>query len=222
MSNKAPLVTVDDSAWLQAFRGITRSTDERTLVSGNLPWSGVGNSAPVVEFRYARAVASALVLANMNSLVLDWAARLSVGGANLNFFIVKQLPVLPPDAYVERAGCGATWVELVVPRALELTYAANELRPFAEDLGYEGPPFSWNEDRRHRLRSELDAIYARIYGLSRSDLEWILDAAPPSASFPSLKQHEFRTFGEYRTSRYVLRTFDQLARGEAPSLSDEV
>ena len=76
--------------------------------------------------------------------------------------------------------------------------------------------------RCHRLRSELDAIYAHMYGLSRSDLKRVLDAAPPSASFPSLKQHELRAFGEYRTSRYVLQAFDQLARGEAPSLSDEV
>ena len=155
----------------------------------------------------------------MNSLVLDWAARLSVGGANLNFFIVKQLPVLPPDAYVERTRCGATWVELVVPRVLELTYGAIELRAFAEDLGYEGPPFPWNEERRHRLRCELDGIYAHMYGLSRSDLEWILDAAPPSASFPSLKQHELKAFGEYRTSRYVLHAFDQLVLGKEPDIS---
>lgn len=40
---------------------------------------------------------------------------------------------------------------------------------------------------------------------------------PPSASFPSLKQHELKAFGEYRTSRYVLQAFDQLARGNAPS-----
>ncbi len=218
MSNKAPLLNVDQEAWLQAFRGITRATDERTLLSGNLPRSGVGNSAPAVDYSNARAVASALVLANLNSLPLDWAARLSVGGVNLNFFIVKQLPVLPPEAYLWRAAHGPTYVELVVPRVLELTYAADELRPFAEDLGYDGPPFAWDEDRRHRLRSELDAIYAHMYRLDRSDLEWILDAEPPSASFPLLKQHELKAFGEYRTSRYVLQAFDQLTRGEAPSL----
>lgn len=138
---------------------------------------------------------------------------------NLNFFIVKQLPVLPPDAYLRVGPAGFRYVELIVPRVLELTYTAHDLRSFAEDLGFEGAPFGWDEDRRHRLRSELDAVYARMYGLTRTDLEWILDAAPPSASFPSLKQHELRAFGEYRTARYVLQAFDQLARDETPSLA---
>ena len=80
-------------------------------------------------------------------------------------------------------------------------------------LAYAGPPFPWDEERGHFLRSELDAIFARMYGLNRADLDWILDAPPPSSSFPSLKQHEMREFGEYRTQRYVLRAFDLLERG---------
>ncbi len=219
MNNKAPLLRVEPSAWSQALRRITRSTDERTLLSGSVPSVGTGDSASVLAYESARAVASALVMANMNSLPLDWAARTSVGGTNLSFFIVKQLPVLSPEAYLEEARCGRRFVELVVPRVLELTYTANSLRGFAEALGFEGPPFPWDEDRRHRLRSELDAIYAQLYGLDRTDLEWILDATPPSASFPLVKEHELKAFGEYRTSRYVLEAFDQLARGEVPSLS---
>lgn len=54
-----------------------------------------------MDYTGAWAVGSLLVMANMNSLPLDWAARLSVGGANLNFFIVKQFPVLHPEAYLE-------------------------------------------------------------------------------------------------------------------------
>ena len=219
MSNKAPLIDVDFNKWLQAFRNITRATDERTLLSADIPLSGVGNSAPVVDYQRERAIASALVLANMNSLPLDWAARFSVGGLNMNFFIVKQLPILPPEAYLERVCPGsAPFVELVVPHVLELTYTANELAGFARDLGYVGPPFTWDERRRHCLQCELDAIYAHMYGLERSDVEWILDAPPPSSSFPALKRDEVRDFGEYRTQRYVLQAFDQLQRGQVPSL----
>lgn len=219
MSNKAPLLSIDGGDWLQAFRGITNATNERTLVADNLPRSGVGNSAPVIDYQHGKAVASALVLANMNSLPLDWAARLSVGGANMNFFIVKQLPVLPPEAYLERPSprLGA-YVELVVPRVLELTYTAHDLEGFARDLGYQGPPFRSDDDRRHILRSELDAVYAHMYRLSRSDLEWILDAPPPSSSFPALKRNEINRFGEYRTKRLVLQAFDQMTSGEAPDL----
>ena len=77
-----------------------------------------------------------VVLANMDSLPLDWATRLSVGGVNINFSIVKQLPVLPPEVYLERARLKLpTSVELIVPRALELTYAVYELGGFTRDVG---------------------------------------------------------------------------------------
>jgi hypothetical protein len=39
------------------------------------------------------------------------------------------------------------------------------------------PPFRWDEDRRARLRAELDACYARLYGLTRKQMRYILDPA---------------------------------------------
>jgi len=39
------------------------------------------------------------------------------------------------------------------------------------------PPFKWDEERRARLRAELDAYYARLYGLTRKQLRYILDPA---------------------------------------------
>ena len=218
MSNKAPLLDVDYKCWLQAFRGITNSTNERTLLTDNFSLTGVGNSAPVISYENARAVASALILANMNSLPLDWAARFSVGGINMNFFIVKQLPVLPPETYLKEASTGHPYVQLIVPRVVELTYTSDELEGFANDLGVDGPPFPWIDEKRHCLRCELDAIFAHMYRLTRSDLEWILDAQAPSSSFPSLKQNEMRAFGEYRTQRYVLEAFELLEHGQVPTL----
>ena len=136
----------------------------------------------------------------------------------MSFFIVKQLPVLPPDAYLEEVRPGQTWAELVIPRVLEITFTAWDLQSFAEDLGYDGPPFNWDEERRHCLKCELDAIFAHMYHLDRVDLEWILDAPEPSASFPGLKRNELQQFGEYRTQRYVLQAYDQLAQGQLPDL----
>lgn len=216
MNESAPLPQIDYAHWLQAFRGIARGTDERTFIAGNIPRSAVGNSAPVMDYEQARATASAFVLANMNSLPLDWAARLSVGGVNMNFFIVKQLPVLPPEAYLEEALPGLPYAALVLPRVLELTYASHEMEGFARGLGYAGAPFPWDEDRRLRLQCELDAVFARMYRLDRADLEYILDAPAPGASFPSLKANEIKRFGEYRTKRHVLAAWDRLAAGEAP------
>jgi hypothetical protein len=39
------------------------------------------------------------------------------------------------------------------------------------------PPFKWDDGRRARLRAELDAYYARLYGLNRKQLRYILDPA---------------------------------------------
>ena len=161
---------------------------------------------------------AALMVAGLNSIVLDFAARTAVGGTDLSYFIIKQLPVLPPKVYLEEIRPGSTYAELILPRVLELTYTAHELQPFARDLGYDGPPFLYNEERRHCLKCELDAIFAHMYQLQRTDLEWILDAQEPSQSFPGLKRSELKEFGEYRTQRYVLQAYDQIARGELPNL----
>ena len=104
----------------------------------------------------------------------------------------------------------------IVPRVLELTYTSHSLAPFARDLGYDGPPFAWDEDRRAHLRADLDAFYARAYGLTRDELRYILDPADvkgpdyPSETFRVLKEKEIRQHGEYRTRRLVLAAWDRM------------
>ena len=222
MNDHAVRLRIDANDWIVAFRGIVRATDARSAIGSQLPAFGVGHGAPLIEFEQAEAIAATLVLANFNSLPLDWAARCSVGGSNLSMFIVKQFPILPPETYLEEATRDHHYWDLVLPRALELSYTGNDLSGYAETMGYQGPPFKWNPDRRHHLRSELDAIYAHMYLLSREDLEWILDPEEPGISFPGLKRAEMEEFGEYRSQRYVLRAFDLLVDGQNPDLSSEV
>ena len=80
---------------------MSNSTNENTFISSILPEIAVGTSALTIGYENASAVAWALVLTNMNGLPFDWTERLSVGGVHLKFLVVKQLPVLPPDAYSE-------------------------------------------------------------------------------------------------------------------------
>ena len=80
--------------------------------------------------------------------------------------------------------------------------------------------FPWHPERRAQLRAALDAYYARLYGLTRDELRYILDPADimgedyPSETFRVLKKNEIREFGEYRTQRLVLAAWDQLESGE--------
>ena len=218
MTEDTQIINMQPAKWLHVLRDVTSFRNRRIMVSDAMPIGGIGNTASLLKYEHAQAVASTLVLANLNSLVFDWATRLSLSGLHLSFFIVKQLPVLPPEAYLEEMLPGLTYAEAIVPRALELTYTSWELQPFAEDLGYEGAPFRWNDARRHRLRCELDAVFAHMYRLDRVDLEWILDAEEPSESFPALKNNELKEFGEYRTQRYALDAYDRIARGELPDI----
>jgi hypothetical protein len=39
------------------------------------------------------------------------------------------------------------------------------------------PPFKWDGERRALIKAELDAYYARLYGLTRKQLRYILDPA---------------------------------------------
>lgn len=209
--------------WLRAFRSIARATDERTCLFAGISWSAVGHSAGLlVHCGDGRAVAWALLMGNMNSLPLDWVTRTCVGGANLSQYLVKQLPVLPPSSYLKPLWPGGmTYAEAVATRVVELTYTTDSMVGFARALGYRGSPFPWDDRRRHYLKCELDAIFAHMYGLDRAQLTWILDSAPPSVSFPTLKRNEQRAFDEYRTYRYVMHAFDQIGSGELPCLAGQ-
>ena len=107
----------------------------------------------------------------------DFVTRQKVQGQTLNLFIVEQLPVIAPDDYNRQFG-GTTARDLVRDHVLRLTYTAHDMAPFAKDLGYDDPPFVWNEEERRHLRARLDALYFHLYGLSREDAEYVLGTFP--------------------------------------------
>jgi hypothetical protein len=242
--------------WLMGWRDICRSTDERSVISSATPRVAVGNNFPLMLFDGCFSIAHySALLGNLNTVVLDYEARHKIGGTHLNYFVYKQLPVLPPSAYSPED------LAFIVPRVLELTYTATDLEPWAEDIWTSSdgelrrvflerhedahteklgpgvltppfycpppqalastswspellPPFYWLPDRRARVRAELDARYARLYGLTRDELRYILDPADimgedyPSETFRVLKEGEIKKYGEYRTRRLVLEAWD--------------
>lgn len=92
---------------------------------------------------------------------------------------------------------------------------------WADPLIQLSPAYAGDEERRHRLRCELDAVFAHLNRLDRPDLEWILDAPNPSAALPCPSRNEMRHLGECRTQQCVLHAYDQMARREAPVLDAE-
>jgi hypothetical protein len=147
-----------------------------------------------------------LLAACLNSFVFDYVARLKVGGIHLNFFIAYQLPVIPPD----RLECKPIWDSTTEdwwgPRLLELSYTSFDMTPFAEDLGDQGAPFVWDPARRETLRAELDAAFFHLYGVSRVDIDYILD------SFPIIRRKDEERWGEYQTKRLILEIYDAMQK----------
>jgi len=207
--------------WLMGWRRNSRSTDERTTIATVMPRTAQGDSIFLFSFPGGTVspAACAAFIGSLNSLPFDFVARQKVGGVNFSFYFMKQLPALPPDRYTDAD------LAFVVPRVLELTYTAHDLQAWGQDLiAYDprpaaerGSPFAWNPERRADLRAELDAYYARLYGLTRDELRYILDPKDvmgddyPSETFRVLKDGEIRAFGEYRTRRLVLEAWDEQA-----------
>jgi hypothetical protein len=204
-----------EQEWLLGFRDICRSTDERTAIFSLLPLAGVGHKIPLVFLGVDSALLAGCFLACVNSLPFDFVARQKIGGLSLSYFILKQLPVLSPSAF------SAEDIAYIVPRVVELVYTAWDMRPFAADVwaewqpGAEVPaPYVWDGERRAVVRAELDARIARLYGLTREELRYILDPAEvygaefPGETFRVLKEKEQRVYGEYRTRRLVLAAWD--------------
>ena len=194
---------------------MSASTNVRTIIVTLVPRAGFGNSVPVFfpikkcehESKLGVQENSYLLAANLNAFALDFVARQKLQGQNLNLFILEQLPVIAPDDYDRQFG-NTTARDLVRDHVLRLTYTAHDMKPFAQDLGYDGQPFVWDEEERRHLRARLDALYFHLYGLSREDAGYVLD------TFPIVRREDEAGFGSYRTRDMVLAYMNALAAGD--------
>jgi hypothetical protein len=195
--------------WLLGWRDVTNPTNERTVIVAAIPQAAVGHKFPLC-FAHERAD---LLMANLSSFVFDYSARQKITGMSMTYFVLKQLPTLPPHAYdVPVAWLGgqtpAGWIR---NRVLELSYTAWDMEPFARDLGDSAPPFRWNEERRTMIRAELDAAYFHLYGLQRDEVEHVMD------SFDTLCRRELRELGEFRTKQLILDRHEAMAAAACSS-----
>lgn len=239
--------------WLMGFRRIARNTDERTGIFSLLPRVGAGDSIFLMLPEKADAVTVLALLSCLNSLPQDYVTRQKVGGTNMSFHFVKQFPVLEPRSFTsldlhfivprvleltytawDLAPFAQDVWEESGPELRELLKAqweANGGHPDQPPAWAEGPypfpPFRWDEERRALLRAELDAYYAKLYGLTREELCYILEPQSvkgphfPGETFRVLKEKEIKAYGEYRTMRLVLEAWDRLEQG-LPARSEVV
>ncbi len=193
--------------WLLGWRDICRSTDERTVIASVIPRVAVGNKFPLMMMTPSSAPRAAWLVATLSSFAHDFAARQKIGGTAMNFFIYKQLPVLPPSVFEVAApwAAGKTVGQWVEARSAELLVTSNAMLSFGRELGITNP-FAFDPARRFQLRCELDAAFFHLYGLSRDDVDYVMD------TFPIVRRHDEKEFGDYRTKLTILDLYDQMAR----------
>jgi hypothetical protein len=203
--------------WCLSYKMITAPTNMRTIIASFLPRCGVGNSMGIMlpdgdrsQFR----TLATLMLGNINSVPFDFVTRQKIQGQNINWYIVEQLPVIPPERFATTRFGPKTAAEVIRAAVLELTYTAHDMAPFARDMGHvdeDGtvlPPFSWDEGRRLELRAKLDAVFFHLYGLTdRDDIRYIY------STFPIVQRQEEAEYGTYRSRDLCLAWMNALAAG---------
>ena len=125
--------------WI-AFKGVTASTNARTMAASMLPRARDGNTLPLLvpedgAAGPASAVWLSLLLVNLNALAFDYLARPKVQGQHLNWYILEQLPVIAPERFEQVIG-PVKIADFIREQVLRLSYTAHDLAPFARDLGH--------------------------------------------------------------------------------------
>lgn len=102
--------------WLIGFRDITAAMVERTGIFSVLPYAAVGHSIslmlPLARAQQHELPLVCCLLANLNSLTTDFVIRTKLTYIHLSYFVLKQIPVLPPQNY------SLEDVRFIVPRVL--------------------------------------------------------------------------------------------------------
>lgn len=204
--------------WTIAFRDIARATDARTMIAAVVPKAGFGNKAPLLlpENVDAYRSCAGMIVANLNSLALDFVARSKVHSTSVNWYIVEQLPVIPPERFENVRFGPKTAAEIIQQTVLELTYTAHDMAHFARDMGHVDeagnvkPPFIWDTERRLMLRAKLDAVFFHLYGITdRDDIRYIY------STFPIIEREEKAAYGgKYRSCELCLAYMNALAAGD--------
>ena len=198
--------------YILTYKRITAATNVRTMIAAVGPHAAYEmNANNILLSPKAKVVACCCIVSCLNSMAFDYVVRQKIQGVTLNWYIIEQLPLIPPNAYKREFGA-TTARDLVRDHVLRLTYTAHDMAPFARDLGYDGKPFIWDEEERRHLRARLDALYFHLYGLSQDAAEYVLD------TFPIVRREDEAACGTYRTRDMTLAYMNALAAGDTEAV----
>ncbi|KAB1198128.1 MULTISPECIES: Eco57I restriction-modification methylase domain-containing protein [Haloferax] len=190
--------------WHIILRNIARATDEHTIIGTIIPNYPTVHSVNHIEGTNPED--GALLLACLNSFVLNYVAKQKISGMNISHYILRQLPVPTPDQFEEFDIGNESASEVVQNLVLQLIYTAEDLAEFAAEIGGAKKPYQFDGEERTResIRFELEAILLHIYGVSESQIETVFDR------FDQTKKNDIQKYGEYRTQNKILEKYRDL------------
>ena len=203
----------EDGSVQIALKDVTSTTNARSIIACLLPSYAAGHTLPILTMD-VEAGAKAILCANLNSIVCDFVARTKIPSNHASWYIIEQLPIVPPDRYESVRFGSKTAGEIVREAVLELSYTAHDMAAFAREMGHVGangtvrPPFAWDEERRLFLRAKLDALFFHLYGITdREDVRYIY------STFPIVEREETAVYGAYQSRQACLVWMNALAAG---------
>src|SRR5439155_25653248 len=90
---------IKNYSFLIAFRDVARSIDIRTAILSIMPFTPCNHKIPIIISDTSNNVTIVNIMLNLASFAFDYVTRQKIGGTSLGFFILNQLPVLPPHTY---------------------------------------------------------------------------------------------------------------------------
>ena len=165
---------IDSDEYRLVWRSITNSTNERTLISTILPPNVfLGNSLNYLNplnfngEKYVRNISyteTFFLCGIFNSFVVDFILRHKVA-TNLNIFYLMELPIPRYDK-------NNLLHKKIFENTFKLICTTNEFLNLCEPIGMDDHIVE--SEGRLILESQINALSAKIYGLTKEDLELIL------------------------------------------------
>jgi len=183
-----------------AFRNIARSTDERSFIASVIESFPCGHSLSVLRMENSPTERLLFAASVSQSLSFDYVLRTRLSGSNLSLFILQECPIPRQD---EAQASRKPVQKRVTLSLLCLTFIHRRFSPewlklksLHPELGKREWKHWWavTEADRLRLRVEIDALCADLYGLDPDDFDWIVrdDKADPKGFYRVDRELPFR------------------------------
>jgi hypothetical protein len=155
------------------------STERRMLATMIPPRTGAGDVVPVATFSPDDLRIHLLFVCVANSFCTDWLLGLRQG-THLDFHTVLQwpMPLKPDEAVTKSLVLRATQLCCFTPHMADLWHQLAQHYPDDLEVPWRPELAATDLRERARLRAEIDAIVADLYGLSVEEFAYILTTFP--------------------------------------------